>query len=102
MEKPIQAGMILKTKFVAAGNDKFTEYINYIDRVEAVRNDNFQKYDLFHDGAEQLQQDSWTEGYLTYMENPEKTTGLFTIASCGRQFSALTTAGYSKTACITL
>ncbi len=47
MEKPIQAGMILKTKFVAAGNDKFTEYINYIDRVEAVRNDNFQKYDLF-------------------------------------------------------
>ena len=69
MEKPIQAGMILKTKFVAAGNDKFTEYINYIDRVEAVRNDNFQKYDLFHDGAEQLQQDSWTEGYLTYMEN---------------------------------
>ena len=30
MEKPIQAGMILKTKFVAAGNDKFTEYINYI------------------------------------------------------------------------
>ena len=56
MEKPIQAGMILKTKFVAAGNDKFTEYINYIDRVEAVRNDNFQKYDLFHDGAEQLQQ----------------------------------------------
>ena len=79
MEKPIQAGMILKTKFVAAGNDKFTEYINYIDRVEAVRNDNFQKYDLFHDGAEQLQQDSWTEGYLTYMENPEKTTGLFTV-----------------------
>lgn len=79
MEKPIQAGMILKTKFVAAGNDKFTEYINYIDRDEAVRNDHFQKYDLFHDSTEQPQQDSWTEGYLTYMENPEKTTGLFTV-----------------------
>ena len=45
MEQPIKAGMILKTKFTTAGNKKFMEYINYIDRDEAVRNDNFQKLD---------------------------------------------------------
>ena len=46
---------------------------------------------FFHDGAEQLQQDSWTEGYLTYMENPEKTTGLFTV---GKEYPD--TAGQAK------
>lgn len=35
MEQPIKAGMILKTKFTTAGNKKFMEYINYIDRDEA-------------------------------------------------------------------
>ena len=78
MEQPIKAGMILKTKFTTAGSKKFMEYINYIDRDEAVRNDNFRKFDLFHDDYGQLQQDSWAEGYLAYMENPGKTTGLFT------------------------
>lgn len=78
MEQPIKAGMILKTKFTTAGSKKFMEYINYIDRDEAVRNDNFRKFDLFHDDYGQLQQDSWAEGYLAYMENPEKTIGLFT------------------------
>lgn len=60
----IKAGVVVVTKFCTAGADKFTEYVEYIDRDEATRNDNSSKYNLYQD----------------YMGNSEKTTGLFTDA----------------------
>lgn len=50
------------TKFCRAEAEKFEKYIDYIDREEAVRTEYRNEYDLFMD----------------YMENPEKSTGLFT------------------------
>ena len=61
-QQPIQAGVILKSRFILSKNRKFQEYIDYIDREEAVRNENFEKFSSYND----------------YMGNPEKTTGLFT------------------------
>ena len=58
----VKAGVVVVTKFCKAGSNKFTSYINYIDRKEAVRTINSSKYNLYQD----------------YMGNPEKTTGLFT------------------------
>ena len=58
----IKAGVVVVTKFCKAGSGKFTSYINYIDRKEAVRTINSSKYNLYQD----------------YMGKPEKTTGLFT------------------------
>lgn len=58
----IKAGVVVVTKFCKAGSNKFTSYINYIDRKDAVRTINSCKYNLYQD----------------YMGNPEKTTGLFT------------------------
>ncbi|MCI8364230.1 MAG: hypothetical protein HFG34_04710 [Eubacterium sp.] len=57
----IKAGVVVVTKFCRAASSKFTSYINYIDRKEAVRTENSSKYNLYQD----------------YMGNPEKTTGLF-------------------------
>lgn len=58
----IKAGIVLVSKFVRPYNEKFSEYINYIDRHEATRNVNIKRFNLFHD----------------YMGNPVKTGGLFT------------------------
>ena len=66
----IKAGMIFTTQFCSADSDAFTGYIDYIDRDEATRKDNLSKYTLF-------------KGYLNYMGNEEKTTGLFTADQDG-------------------
>ncbi len=58
----INAGCVVVTEFCRQGDSKFTGYINYIDREDAVRNENTAQYNLYQD----------------YMGNPEKTTGLFT------------------------
>lgn len=58
----IKAGIILKSKFIVAGSKLFSGYIDYIGRDEAVRNENFQKFSAYQD----------------YMDNPNKTTELFT------------------------
>ena len=58
----ITAGCIVKTDFVTAGSKLFAGYIDYIDRETAVRSENLSKYSL----------------YTNYMDNPEKTTELFT------------------------
>jgi len=58
----IKAGIVLVSKFVVAGDDKFSGYIDYINRDEAVRNENFKKFSAYQD----------------YMDNPDKTTALFT------------------------
>ena len=62
MEEKIQAGVVVVTKFVQSGSDVFAEYIDYINRSEAVRNDSYAAYSLYNE----------------YMDNPEKTTALFT------------------------
>lgn len=62
MGKMIKAGCVVVTEFCRQGDERFTGYINYIDRDEAIRNDTTAEYNLYQD----------------YMGNPEKTTGLFT------------------------
>lgn len=58
----IKAGVVLVSKFIVPQDKKFSEYIEYINRDEAVRNENFNKFSDYQD----------------YMHNPEKTTALFT------------------------
>ena len=58
----IKAGVIFKSRFCSPTKKTFGDYINYIDRDEAVRNDNLSKFSLYND----------------YMGSSEKTTGLFT------------------------
>ena len=65
MSKNIVAGCVVSTKFVTSGSDIFSGYIDYIDRENAVRNDHIYSYSL----------------YANYMDNPEKTTDLFTASS---------------------
>lgn len=62
------AGLIFKTKFInpkTVSKAKFSGYVTYVDRPEAIRREEFKKYDVFRT-------------YQDYMGNPEKTTGLFT------------------------
>ena len=69
----IKAGVVVVTRFVdkqlelkkkyrSKQLQTFQSYIDYIDRPDAARNDNYQKYSIYND----------------YMNNPEKTSGLFT------------------------
>lgn len=58
----MKAGVVVVTKFCSPKNEKFSAYINYLNRSEAVRRKHAQAYNLYHD----------------YMGNPEKTTGIFT------------------------
>ncbi len=55
-------GVILKCRFEVSGSKKFSEYINYIDRDSATRNRVYVRY----------------SSYMDYMDNPEKTSALFT------------------------
>lgn len=63
----VQAAIVTKWKFVMSNNKKFQKYINYIDRDEATRSKEFQQYNILE-----------SDGYNQYMENPEKSSGLFT------------------------
>lgn len=65
MSKDIAAGCVVVTEFVSAGSSVFSGYIDYIDRENAVRNDHISEFSLYTD----------------YMDNPEKTTDLFTANS---------------------
>lgn len=63
-------GVILVNKFLTPGSKRYKTYIDYLDREEAVRNKYFEKYSYdFSDYKE------YVDGY---MNNPEKTTGIFT------------------------
>ena len=62
MSENINAGVVCITRFSGASSGAFSTYVDYIDRNEAVRNEMFSEYSLYND----------------YMDNPEKTTGLFT------------------------
>lgn len=62
--------IILKSKFVMAQDKIFSSYVDYVDRSEAVRNKHYKDYNAV----------SFAE-YHVYMENPEKSTGLFTAVN---------------------
>lgn len=62
MENNIKAGVVVINRFCKSGTKTFSSYINYIDRSESKRSEMLSEYNLYND----------------YMENPEKTTGLFT------------------------
>ncbi len=55
-------GIVHMRKWVQANSEKFSSYIDYIDRDEAVRNYKLEEYSLFND----------------YMGNPKKSGNLFT------------------------
>lgn len=60
------AGLILAQKFTTSSSLKsFRGFIEYMDRPDAINLDDIEKYDIF--GT-----------YQDYMDDPEKTTGLFT------------------------
>ncbi len=58
----IKAGIVLVNKYCTTDDSRFRGYIDYIDRDEAVRNEYIDQFNLYQD----------------YMDDPEKTTGLFT------------------------
>ena len=76
MPNRVSPGIVNVTDFVAAHAKKFGSYINYIDRDEAIRIDHFDQQNILS-----------VDGYNHYMENPKKSSGIFTIAST---FSGLT------------
>lgn len=57
-------GVVLKTKFITASHKAFQEYVDYVDREEAKRELGA------HEKLFSLYQD--------YMDNPDKTSSLFT------------------------
>ncbi|ELD8437798.1 hypothetical protein RKZ64_002943 [Listeria monocytogenes] len=60
-------GIVNVSKFVSAGSQKFAKYVDYVDREKAIRNEHFSAFNANH-----------FDGYHAYMENPEKSSGLFT------------------------
>lgn len=69
---PNSPGVILKSRFVFS-EKKFTEYINYIDRPEAVRGSAYQKYSVYTDYM-----DNGKKCYLGFNNEADKTSALFT------------------------
>lgn len=63
---PAKAGIVLVTKFIENSSKKFSQYVDYIDRDEAIRNEAFETFTVF-------------EEYVgSYMDDKKKTYGLFT------------------------
>lgn len=60
-------GVVLVSKYVSGKSTKFSKYVNYINRDEAVRTEKFQTYNV-----------NKLDGYNQYMGNPEKSSGIFT------------------------
>ncbi|BBF75901.1 hypothetical protein SONE68_4037 (plasmid) [Lacticaseibacillus paracasei] len=67
MPSRVSPGIVNVTDFVAAHAKKFGSYINYIDRDEAIRIDHFDQQNILS-----------VDGYNHYMENPKKSSGIFT------------------------
>ncbi|WP_178982550.1 MobP2 family relaxase [Enterococcus avium] len=63
----VKAALVMKWKFVMSNNQKFQKYIDYIDRDEATRTKEFHQYNILE-----------SDGYNHYMEDPDKSSGLFT------------------------
>ncbi len=60
-------GIVTVMKFVPAPDKKFSGYVNYMDRPDAMRGDHFKDWNV-----------NRFDGYNHYMNNPEKSKGLFT------------------------
>lgn len=58
----IAAGIVLVSRFCVSHSEQFQGYIDYINRDEAIRTEHFSDFSLYND----------------YMDDPEKTTALFT------------------------
>lgn len=58
--------IVMVAKFVVHSDAKFNSYVNYMDRTEAQRSEKFNEFNAFT-----------FDGYHEYMENPYKSTGLF-------------------------
>ncbi|MDR2834124.1 MAG: relaxase MobL [Streptococcaceae bacterium] len=67
-------GVVFSSKFVSAKNKAFQGYIDYISRENAVRNKHMEKFNTVE-----------FDGYNHYMNNPEKTSGIFTAKHYGLQ-----------------
>lgn len=63
----VRPGIVQTGKFIPNNHQTFANYINYIDRNEAMRNAAFEKYNAIS-----------YDGYNDYMLNPLKSNGLFT------------------------
>ncbi|EOL43000.1 MobP2 family relaxase [Enterococcus phoeniculicola] len=81
----ITAGIILSTAFVLPKKLAYVNYINYMNRSEAVRNESFNKYNLFSErninvakNTIEEANESMFKNYSDYMANPQKTSALFT------------------------
>ena len=74
MAEGIKAGVVVVTKFVSSASKKFREYINYIDRDEAVREQHLEEYTI-----DSLRKEVPDFGrYMDYVGNPQKASALFT------------------------
>ncbi|EPH86360.1 MobP2 family relaxase [Enterococcus faecalis] len=62
-------GVVFAFKYVTGNAKVFKEYVDYLDREEAIRTAH---YDQFNAATQDK------DGYLEYMENPEKSEGIFT------------------------
>lgn len=60
-------GIVSVMRFERPGGEHFSGYINYINRSDAMRAKHFQDWNAVN-----------YDGYNNYMENPEKSTGIFT------------------------
>lgn len=63
-------GIVSVMKFVPANDQRFSGYVNYMDRPEAMRGDHFTDWNV-----------NRFDGYNHYMGNPEKSKGLFTAST---------------------
>ena len=70
MAHEIVAGVISKHAFVSPTSLKFSGYIAYMSRSEAVRTESYASHNFAFDDMDY-------DGYNNYMSNPEKTSGLF-------------------------
>lgn len=71
----IKAGVVCVTKFITTSNSAYSKYIDYVDRDSAVRNEKYKTFNAF--SAEKNGKKGF-EDYHEYMNDPEKTSGLFT------------------------
>lgn len=84
MSKAPTAGIIMSAVFVRPGSVGYAGFVDYMDRSEAVRNENFDKFNPFQPNgngtvfnAIEGAGETMFGDYNEYMDNPEKTSALF-------------------------
>ncbi len=80
--EPIKAGLVIASKFVVFDNKKYREYIDYIDRDEAVRAEHAEKYDAYIDSYMDNRRKVVSQDVMEHevCTPPEKVSALFTAA----------------------